>query len=230
MSSKVNLKLDWCSHAAAKFACEHWHYSGSVPPPPIVRVGVWENGEFIGCVMFARGASNNLLKPYGLETTQGAELVRVALNRHQSPVSRIMAIAMRMLRKQQPGLRLLVSFADPAQDHHGGIYQACGWFYAGMSSPTSMYRDSKGKLWHERMTSTTGSKKCYGKYQRVPRREDCERVHMPGKHRYLMPLDDAMREQIEPLRQPYPKRVRSADSGTSGDQPEGGGATPTRTL
>jgi hypothetical protein len=53
---------------------------------------------------------------------------------------------------------------------------------------------------------------------------------MPGKHRYLMPLDDAMREQIEPLRQPYPKRVRSADSGTSGDQPEGGGATPTRTL
>jgi hypothetical protein len=29
MSSKPVLKLDWCSHAAAKYAVEHWHYSGT---------------------------------------------------------------------------------------------------------------------------------------------------------------------------------------------------------
>ena len=25
--SKPTLKLDWCSHEAAKYAVEHWHYS-----------------------------------------------------------------------------------------------------------------------------------------------------------------------------------------------------------
>jgi len=31
-----------------------------------------------------------------------------------------------------------------------------------------------------------------------------------GKHRYLMPLDCAMFEQIKILRQPYPKREKQA--------------------
>ena len=35
-------------------------------------------------------------------------------------------------------------------------------------------------------------------------------VEVPGKHRYIMPLDDAMRKQIEPLAKPYPKREKQA--------------------
>jgi hypothetical protein len=54
-----------------------------------------------------------------------------------------------------------------------------------------------------------------------------------SKHRYLMPLDDAMRKQIAPLAKPYPKRqscVSSIGSDATGDQPEEGGAAPTDTL
>lgn len=230
MNSKVDLKLDWCSHAAAKFAVENWHYSGCLPTPPLVRVGVWENGEYIGCVLFGRGASNNLLKPYGLQPTEGAELVRVALNRHQSPVSRIVAVAIRFLRQSNPGLRLIVSHADQNQGHHGGIYQAGNWVYAGTTSPDAAYIDQHGKRWHSRMVSPNGFKMAYGQKRPVPRPQDCRRIPLAGKHRYLMPLDDAMRQQIEPLRQPYPKRVRSADSGTADLQSAGGGASPTGTL
>jgi hypothetical protein len=50
------------------------------------------------------------------------------------------------------------------------------------------------------------------------------------KHKYLMPLDEDMRRQIEPLRKPYPKRAGSAGSGTSPDQGGRGGATPTPAL
>lgn len=60
MCSKPVLKLDWCSHAAAKYAVEHWHYSGSLPTPPLVKVGVWEDEQFIGCVVFGRGSVQNL--------------------------------------------------------------------------------------------------------------------------------------------------------------------------
>jgi trehalose 6-phosphate synthase/phosphatase len=40
--SKPVLKLDWCSHEAAKYACEKWHYSGRVPTSKSARIGVWE--------------------------------------------------------------------------------------------------------------------------------------------------------------------------------------------
>jgi hypothetical protein len=35
--SKAILKLDWCSHEAAKYACENWHYSKCVPNQKTVK-------------------------------------------------------------------------------------------------------------------------------------------------------------------------------------------------
>lgn len=64
--SKADLRVDWATYEAAKYACEHWHYSKSLPLPPMVRIGVWENGKYIGVIIFSRGASPNLGKQYGL--------------------------------------------------------------------------------------------------------------------------------------------------------------------
>lgn len=50
------------------------------------------------------------------------------------------------------------------------------------------------------------------------------------KHKYLFPLDDAMRKQIEPLRKPYPKRERGETDSAAGSNPQTGGASPTRSL
>lgn len=228
--SKPLLRLDWCSHEAAKYAVEHWHYSKSLPTPPIVHIGVWENSKYIGCVLFSRGGNNNMLKPFGLKQTQGCELTRIALTSHLTPVSRIVSIALRMLAHSNSGLRLIISYADPNNGHHGGVYQASGWIYTGQTSSDVKYVDKSGRTWHSRQVSRTGVKLQYGEYRAVPKHEDCVSIPLLGKHRYLYPLDDAMRKQIAPLAKPYPKRVPSADSGTSGDQLEGGGATPTGTL
>lgn len=124
---KPVLKLDWCSHAAAKYAVEHWHYSRRMPMPPLVSVGAWEDGVYVGCVLFSRGANAQLGAPYGLAMTECAELVRIALASHATPVTRIVAVALKFLRTNSPGLRLLVSYADPSEGHHGGIYQGGGW-------------------------------------------------------------------------------------------------------
>src|SRR5688500_6166428 len=115
------LRLDWCSHTAAMFACKAWHYSRSLPTPPLVRVGVWERGAFVGCVLFSRGANKHLGSAFGLGQTEVAELLRVALREPETPVSRIVSVAVRMLRRHCPGLRLVVSFADPEQGHVGAI-------------------------------------------------------------------------------------------------------------
>lgn len=215
--SKVALRLTWATHPFARYACERWHYSRSLPCPPMVIVGVEEDGQPIGVVLFSRGGNKHLYRPYGLKQTEGAELTRVALASHRTPTTRIVAIAVRMLKLHCPGLRLVVSFADPAHGHLGTIYQAGGWLYAGDSEPSAQFRDSTGRLWHRRMISATGVKTVYGRKRRVLRLDQVARVPMPGKHRYLLPLDVETRERLLPLSQPYPRR-RSIESDAPSDQ------------
>ena len=212
--SKSDLKIDWATHAAAKYACENWHYSKCIPKSKLVKLGVWESGNFIGVVIFGLGANRNMSKPYGLKSFECCELVRVALTEHICHVTRIVALAIKFLKRSNSGLRLIVSFADPAVNHHGGIYQGGNWLYSG--------RCANGReVFHNgRWTKRIDKKRGHNGPTRL----------VPGKHRYLMPLDDEMRKQIEPLRKPYPKRVRSVDSDTSTVQVEEGGANPTRTL
>ena len=192
------LYLDWCSHEAAKYAVEHWHYSRTIPTGKLAKVGVWEDGAFIGAVIFGVGATRTLVKAYGLRPEQGCELVRIALRRHTASVTRIVAIALRMLHKAFPGLLLVVSFADPEQGHIGGIYQAGNWIHTGRSASAVEYI-YLGKRWQGRSFRH--------RHKGMEHHPDVQRIKGSSKYRYLMPLDDTLRAQMEKLRKPYPKRV-----------------------
>ena len=225
--SKSDLRIDWATHEAAKYACENWHYSQSMPKSKLVKIGVWEKQKFIGVVIFSPGATPNLGSPYGLTQKECVELSRIALTRHVTPVSRILAIALKFLISANPKLKLVVSFADRDQFHHGGIYQATNWIYDGTGSAATFYLIN-GKKTHPRTIGLAGHIQNLQGAKKMDR--NAKAIKCQGKHRYLMPLDDEMRKQIEPLRKPYPKRVRSIDSDATANQAEQGGATPTRTL
>jgi hypothetical protein len=227
---KADLRIDWATHEAAKYAVENWHYSGVLPVPPLVKVGAWEAGKFIGVVIFSRGANNNLLKPFGLLQTQGCELTRVALTKHSVQVSRIMRLALQFLKRNAPELQLVVSFADPSEGHHGGIYQAGNWIYTGRQPSTIEYIAPDGKQWHGRMVSKDGKIKVQGKYRKCWRTDQCTPVEKQGKHRYLFPLDEAMKRKVEPLRKPYPKRAGSSPVEHIASSGEVGGSIPTPAL
>lgn len=224
---KPVLKIDWATHEAAKYACENWHYSKCMPVGKLVKIGAWENRKFIGVVLFGRGATPNLGKAYGLEQTQSCELVRIALTEHKSPVSKIMALAIKWFKKQNTNMRLIISFADKTQGHHGGIYQATNWVYTGNGDGAYFY-NINGKLTHPRSIGAKGFSQNIEGAKKIDK--NAEKIYIEGKHRYLMPLDAEMRKQIEPLAKPYPKRASSADSGTSDNQSQGGGAIPTDAL
>jgi len=191
-----------------------------MPVNKLVKIGVWEDGKFIGVIIFGVGASAVIHKQFAVGRFEVAELVRIALKDHRATVSRMVAIALRMVRRSNPKLRVLVSFADPSEGHNGGIYQAGGWIYTGRSQPTIEYFYN-GDWRHvtdvyKRTTNTV--------IRQLPNRKK------QGKYRYVMPLDAAMRQQIELLRQPYPKRVRSVDGDTPAIHAGEGGSIPTRTL
>ena len=219
-ASKPVLKIDWATHEAAKFACLNWHYSKSLAAGKLVKVGAWEGGRFVGVVLFAYGANGNIGKPYGLQQIECCELVRIALRDHTTPVSKIMALAIKMLAKQSPGIRLIVSYADTGQGHHGGIYQATNWIYEGYFGGESSVIVN-GKLMHRRQAYSL-----YG----TTRPPGSTNVPASGKHKYLMPLDAAMREQIAPLAKPYPKRTMRTKEQDAGHPPALDGVTPIRAL
>ena len=209
MQDKVNLKIDWASHEAAKYACLNWHYSKSIPVPPLVKVNAWENDKFIGVVIFSRGASSNLMTPYGLKQDEGCELTRIALSNHKNTVSRIMKFALMFLKKNSPNLKLIVSFADPQYGHHGGIYQASNWIYCGDTALGVEYWHN-GKRLHSRQVSEKGWNIQQGQQRKTVKPSECKVIKTLGKHRYLMPLDDNMRKQVQQLAKPYPKRMKQA--------------------
>lgn len=222
----ADLRVDWCDYKAAKYAVEHWHYSRTMPSGKLVKVGVWEDSRFIGAVLFGMGATPNICKPFGLQSTEVCELVRVALTEHSTPVSKILRLAMEKLNGQSAGLRLIVSFADTAQKHHGGIYQATNWFYLGNEDYS--YCVVNGDVCHPRSLVAK-----YGTWSipwlRAHVDPQAHTVKTGAKHKYVMPLDRAMRKQIAPLAKPYPKRAtcgQGVEGDASGVQPEGAGSIP----
>jgi hypothetical protein len=218
--SKVDLRIDWATHEAAKYACENWHYSKCLPVGKLVKIGAWEDGQFIGVVLFGRGANKSLGEPYGCGQTNSCELVRIALKQHKNAVSKIMAVAFKFFKKMNPEMKLVISFADTEAGHHGGIYQATNWIYDGLTNSADEYL-YQGKKWHGR-----AFRKSHGSHLNFIDK-GLQIIKGARKHRYLMPLDEEMRKRIMPLAKPYPKRVKQANSG---DQLERGGAAPTYTL
>lgn len=226
----MSLRLDWALYASASFACKNWHYSKSVPAGASVKIGVWENDIFKGVIIFLYGATPNIAKPYGLTQTQCVELTRVALREHKTPVTRMIAIAIKMLKRLCPGVRLIVSYADKDQNHTGGIYKGGGWIYEGLFNEGCRGAFIvKNKKIHP--------KSIYSKFGKGAQNLEWVKKNMDagatewitqGKHKYLMPLDDEMRAIISKRSKPYP--CVGGESITVGDQLTVGGANPTPAL
>ena len=221
--TKPKLLVAPCSHKAAKYAVMNWHYSKCMPVGKLVKYGVWEDGDFIGVVIFGRGATHHLGTRYGLSNTQNCELCRIALKTHKTTVSKIVKISLLLLRKNSPYLRLVVSFADTGENHVGAIYQAGNWLYTG-DTGRQKFALVNGKIVHPRTVSI------WVKSGKVKQRSDIKHIKTAAKHRYLYPLDKTMRKQIELLRQPYPKCPVGEKVSRPSIQPEVGGAIPTTGL
>lgn len=206
------LELRPASFKEAEYAAQTWHYSGTLAAPMRQALAVLEDGEWIGCIVFGCGATPNLGKPYGLEQNQICELTRVALRSHHTPVSRILSIALMLLHKQRPEIRLIVSFADSGQGHIGTIYQAGNWLYVGKRE-SHAYRVN-GKVYHPRTLHRLHGKGGQSvEWLRANVDPRAERIKVPVKYKYLYVFDPALRETLRAQRLPYPKCGGKSDGG-----------------
>ena len=224
MQTKTNLKIDWATHEAAKFACEKWHYSKCLPTGKTVKIGVWEDDKYIGVIIYSYGANNNAAKSFNLNQTEVCELTRVALNKHKTAVSRILSISLKFLNKQSPGIKIVFSYSDLSdQGHHGGIYQANGWLYIGTRSTSDKgaYYIINGKQMHGRSARAK-----YGSEKNFP--NGWEHVKSKTKHLYVKVLDNNY--ILDKKVYSYPKRALSKSNVVPGFQSGEGGVIPTNAL
>ena len=165
----------------------------------------------------------------GVGKWEVCELVRVALKSHRTPVSRILAISLKMLRRINPKLRLVVSFADNDQNHHGGIYQAGNWIYTGLRKAGG--RDGfiiRGRFVRERSMPSLGLRNTLDSAKSAD--PNAQVVYGKGRHQYWYPFDENLRQRLREMRQPYPKRAGSVDSDAPANRAGEGGAIPTSAL
>ena len=115
-----NLKVSYASKDATKYAISRWHYRGKIPPGPYISYSVYEDGKFIGVVLFGNSAAPALSKRYNLNRNEVCELSRIALDKHKTHVSKIVKIAIN-------------------QGHKGTLYKACNFIYIGdTGSPSNV--------------------------------------------------------------------------------------------
>lgn len=197
------LYVDRCSHDAMKYAAENWHYSGTLSTGKKIGYGVWEYGEFKGVIVYGRSATPNVAKHYGLEQPEVCELTRIALNEHETPVSRLISLTLKLLHQSNPGVKIVVSFADPKQGHVGTVYQAANWYYEGRSQ-TRRFVAINGEAYHPRsLLSKLGTTKKEEVEQLLPNAR-VDEVQMPAKFKYSWPFDDDLEHAVAAIEKPYP--------------------------
>lgn len=194
--SEVKLKLNWVNYETAVFACKNWHYSKSIPVGKLIKIGIWEDEIFRGVIIYSRGANFSIGMPFNLNQLQVCELSRIAMSKHITPVTRIVSISLKMLKKFCPGLKLVVSYADFDQGHEGKIYRAGNWIYAGLKQEgkKSAYI-FKGKKVHPRtINSKYSGKKIIERLKNIDPKASV--FITKGKHKFLWVFDKSIREDI----------------------------------
>lgn len=209
----MQLEVDFCEKQAALYACRQFHYNRRFPKSKILPLGVWEDGKFIGTVIFGRGACSKMGSPFGLDHVEVCELVRIALDKHVTPVTRILRLAIRKLKVHSPDLKLIVSFADSAQGHIGTIYKASNFLYMGASSYHTLRIHGENR--HPRAVHCiyggVGAQSIPWLREHVDPR--AERIRTALKYKYVKPLTRDMRKKVLPMALSYPKALSAVPSG-----------------
>ena len=213
------MRLEKASYKAIVYACKMFHYAKSVPVN-VTGYSVFNDAnKWCGVVIFGSGANNNLAANFNLSQGQAAELVRVALNGNHGSTSKALALSLKLIKKDLPLCRLIISYADCDQNHFGTIYQATNWFYTGTQMENQ--HDSswliKGKRYHGRIVSdfvkSKGGLKGLTREQFLKKYYDIDAKPYitKGKIKYIFPLDKNLISMCKALSKPYPKKLHAIE-------------------
>ena len=173
------------NYKTAFYSVMNWHYSKRMPVGKNVFLGVWEDKQFIGTVIYGMGACSTYHVKFNINKNEICELLRVALKEHKEFTSRIVSLSLKIIKKMNVKIKAVISFADTNQKHIGKLYQACNFYYIGQSTNGKKYIKD-GKEIHSRHVSEKGIRKFLGnKWVKCYKPSECKVIKEPPKIRYI---------------------------------------------
>jgi len=183
------------------------HYAHRIPSISYAY-GLFKDQEIVGVVTYGTPASSTLCKGICGDDWQKyvLELNRLVLEYNlPNEASRLVAASLRLL----PKPRIIVSFADTAQNHLGIVYQATNFIYTGLSTK---FRDVKVRGLEHQHHATYGHGLSYKEIKEKYGEDNVYFVDRSRKHRYITFIGNrkekqTMRSALKYKVLPYPTRT-----------------------
>jgi len=197
------------SSKVAREIVKRFHYSGKVVANSKIHLGVFKNGELVGCLQYGPPMNGDKTSTKIHKSARMLELNRMVMADSEPRNSESQAISLcNKWIRQNTNIQYILSFSDGKEGNVGYIYQATNWMYIGYLLSDSFY-ELDGNIvhsvtvWHRykekhplRDTHTTNEILC----------ETFNNVSVVSskQHVYLMPLYKNIRFPFN--KKPYPKR------------------------
>ena len=142
MSKVKDIRLKVIPAKIANSFVKKWHYSGKVVPNSQLHFGAFLDGKLHGVMQY--GPSIN--KKGTIKIVEGTgwneflELNRMAFDDYlpRNSESRCISISFKLISKNAPQIKWVVSFADATQCGDGAIYRASGFKLVGITDNTAL--------------------------------------------------------------------------------------------
>lgn len=257
MITVKSLKVAPIHHPIARKFIERNHYSGKFVNNSCLHFGVFHEGRLYGVMSF--GSPMDKRRTIGLvrgtKWHEMFELNRMAFSEAlpRNSESRCLSIAFKLIKKNYPHVKWILSFSDACQCGDGTIYRASGFYLVGIKENKNICMYGDGRVIHKLTIESNPNKKRpelgYRSYFEITKGKNCFSKYLDfvgGKSlsgfqiKYVYFLDPSQKENLTTPILPFSEIERSGagmykgkkrvTKASSGDQSEGGGAVPTHTL
>lgn len=195
MASAKDIIVKPITSKSANRVIKKIHYSGSVTPNSQVHLGIFLDGKCGGAIQYGPSIDKRKVMPLVRRTkwNEFLELNRFATADWlpKNTESRALAVSFKILKKNYPWLKWIISFADATQCGDGTIYRATGFVLTGINRNSTIYRLPSGETKAKHGTSKT---------------DFTNATKMEGYQlRYIKFLDKSYRQRLTVAEIPYEK-------------------------
>lgn len=168
------------------------HYSHGCHNRPSPCYGLFEEDELIGVLMFATPCSERVrASVFGSQYKDSVtELHRLHILdvTPKNTESWFISRCLKLLKRDKPQIKAVISFSDLTEGHSGTIYKATNAFRIGQTGNATFYIDENGRLRHPRQCGVNITKD-------MAKEKGWQAVKRSGKNRYLYILAKSKKEK-----------------------------------
>ena len=213
--TKDKYRVDKVDLQTVKEICREKHYLHRVPNI-VASYGLYRDELLMGVITFGIPPSPQLMKICGEDNKKKV----LELNRlwcyDESPKnseSFLISQGFKMLKRDKPDIKIIVSFSDTREGHLGYIYQATNWYFTGWSIPGGGSIVINGKEHHPKNLNNKYNTSDLNKLKEIlktenivyrPRSKKCRYVKFIGNKRENKELKKLCKYEIQ---EGYPKQL-----------------------